>query len=333
MNTKKNFVLTLSLLLSTSFSVHAAKVEVKKTEAACKLPAEALITIDGKVVVTVAEFEKFVEDAAKTDAQLKMLIEQARAFVLPQLVEIKKQEAMINHWATVNKIKEKADYQKKLAEGLKALEQMLSQEEFVVAFRKDPTEAEIVEYYNKNKQIDPVIAVQQPGIKARGLVFEKEEDAKAALNEAGADAAKLSDHAKKINKKIADFGVVNEMSMVDPSVKEALQACKAFPHAAVIKTGEKEFVLVQAHGKQEGKYKDLKEVKELIKQRLAGQKLQESIQQANEKLSRDYKIEVNKAYTEKLNKEAEKMVQQQQEAQKQAPKNPAPKKTTSNVAA
>lgn len=294
----------------------------------------AIFDGDGNVLVTIGEIKKFAKDVAASDQQWGTLIEQMPEMIMPQLIEVAKQKAVINKWAIDQGIEKTADFKHKLDEGCKAVREMLYQEKFVDAFKKEPTKEQIRAYYDQNKSIDPLVVTQQPGIKARIVTFDNESAANDYAAKVKADVSKAVDLAKTANGRIADLGLVGEMSMVDPNVKEALQAFTEFPGVAVVKAGEKEFIVVIGDRKQEGKYKSFAEVEPIIKQRLAATALQQAIAEATEKLSQQYKIVVNEEYVTQFSKKAEEkmaaMQKEMQAAQEEEQKASKEKKATKN---
>lgn len=289
-------------------AVVQAPLEVQKTTVQTSVPKQesnVLVTIEGKPAVTLESFNKFVESAISADAQLRAVYEQHPDLIVPSLLQVVVQQQLISHWAEQEKVSEKQTFQKKFDEGTRALRDMLYQEAFVEAFKKEPTEADVRKYYDEHREIDPMIVIQQGGVKVKAVVFEKEEDAKNFLAKAEKEPAKFVELAQDAGKKPADYGLVNSLSLVDPSVKERAEQIKEFPKVELVKAGETEFIVFVAESRQEAKFKKFEDVKDALAQRLVPHIMQQAILEATDKLSAKFKVDVNQDAAQKLLQDAQ----------------------------
>ena len=275
------------------------------TTAGVTTNGEVLATMNGKPILTADEFEK----------QFKNLIEtHPYGAVLAQMegVERKVFDGLVSQKAITRYIEEQGinktpEYQQQL----EALIQMLNTRFFQQKHQPKVADAEMKEFYDKNKQTNlPEAVVSRGGVTASGVTFTKEADAKAFLEKAKGKGAQLEQVAKEANlsDKYRDFKMVNETSPIEPALRQKIVTYKKFPTVELVKVDDKTFYVVSATGKEESKYRPYEEVKPYIEQRLSAKKQEESLEKAVDKLKKDYNIQVDESYFAK--KEAEKKADQ-----------------------
>jgi hypothetical protein len=290
--------------------------------------SEVLVSIDGKPVLTVNAFQEFMQETLGADPQMQMMAQFMPDFEEQVFERGKLSGLTLEEWVKRNNIKADPEYKKMREQAEKALDAMLTQKIFIQKHVKEVSDSDAQKYYNENKAKDPNLMVAPDGVGAKGLSFETEVAAKEFYNKVNELKGDIEKAAKEMKKDVEDFGVVSQMSMIDPTVKEALLEVKTTPVLlSVIKAGDKEFWVVKALDKQKAQYAQFEQVQDRIKESLMNKKIEGVFEAKIPEYQKEYGFVVNHAYFENKKKEKEeqqaKMLQAMKEEkaqqEKQAP--------------
>lgn len=304
-SSKISIVLLLSSIVLLPGCWLKDKLGLNKNEAVVESvgTGQVLATINGKPLLTVDEFEK----------QFKNLIEKhPYGAMLAQMEGLDKKffeglvaQKVITQYVKDNKIDQSAEYKQQLD----SLIQMLNMQFFQKEHAPKVSDAEMREFYEKNKETMPEAILSRGGVTANGVSFTNEADAKAFVEKAKGNGASKSASLEKFAKeanigdKFRDFKMVNATSPVEPVLREKISEIKKFPTIEIIKVADNNYYVVQALSKEEPKYRNFDEVKSALEQRLAAKKQEEVLEKAIEQLKKDYNVVVHEDF---FNKKAEK---------------------------
>lgn len=254
---------------------------------------EVLISMDGQPVVTMANLEEDYKQVIEERPELKGLEPYVKANLLQGLVT----QAIVDRYVKENDIQNSAAYKKDLANMTERLTRVLNVKFFRDAHPVEIKEADVKEYYEKNKETFPDLIVERGGIATVAASFEKEADAKAFLAKAKAapkDFEKLTkDAANKA--KFFDFKLVNAQTPeVDPSIKNAIADLKKFPDVQMVKAANNTYWVLNATSKKDSKYRPFDDqVKDGLRQYMVQEKQMEVMEKEMAQLKDKYKVVVN----------------------------------------
>jgi hypothetical protein len=145
---------------------------------------------------------------------------------------------------------------------------MLNTKYFGSSHPIEVSDADVVKFYEENKESMPELLISRGGVKAAGVQFDKEVDAKAFATKAkGKDIATVAKAEKIANDRVRDFNFVNDQSVgVNPAVRSKVVSLKKFPATEVVKGDEKTWWVVNATESQEAKYRPFEQVQAGLKQ-------------------------------------------------------------------
>lgn len=289
--------------------------------------AEILVTKNGQPLLTVKEFQDFMQEAIGADPQMQLMAQFMPDFEEQIFERAKLSELVLKEWEIESNIKEDAEYKKLIDQARKAYEMMVTQKMFIKKHVGEVTDKEAQNYYSENKTKDPNLMMAPEGVEAKGLNFENEVDAKKFFDKVSELQGNIEQAAKNMKKEVEDLGLVSQMSMIDPTVKEKLLDAKKVPDLLpVIKAGDKEFWVVKALKKQKAQYIPFDQIKDRIKESLMGKKIEEAFEKQIPEYQKQYNIVVNRSYFENKKKEREeqqaKMMQAMKESKEKEQKEP-----------
>lgn len=265
----------------------AGEVE-KKSE----MSEDILISMNGKPVVTMDDLEQDYKQVLEERPELASFEPFVKANLLQSLVT----QAIVDRYVEDRGIQKTAEYKKELDNMTDRLRRVLNVKYFRDAHPVEVSNAEVKEYYEKNKETFPDLIIERGGVETMAVSFDKEADAKAFLSKAKAapkNFEKLAQAEHKDN--FRDFKLVNPQSPgVDPVVKNAIADLKSFPNVQMVKAADGTFWVVNATEKKESKYRPLDEqVKEGLRQYMVQEKQMKVMEEKMAELKDQYKIEVN----------------------------------------
>ena len=265
-----------------------------------------LVMQGGKPILTVSEFKKFVDEAVGSDPQMRFMAQMMPDFEEQLFERAKLSEIVLNEWAKKVNIGQDEEYKKMRAQAEKALDTMLQQKFFIKKHVGEVTDSDAQKYYDTNKTQDPSLMMSPEGVEAKGLSFEKEADAKNFLTKVHDAKGDIEKVAKELKKDLEDLGLVSQMSMIDPTVKDKVLETKKTPNVLpVIKASDKEFWVVKAYKHQKVQYMPFEQAKERIKETLMNKSIEEAFEKKIPQYQKEYGIEINRIYFEQKHKERE----------------------------
>ncbi len=227
--------------------------------------SDVLYAIDGKPVITVAQFEDYYQQVLASDPRL-----QSMAGFLPNLkreiFDALANQELIVVWADKQKMFDQEEYTKTEKQGLEQIRRMYAAKKFGddKVGRIVVTESEIMDYYNQHK--DPELVATPGGIKASGVEFDSKDKATAFFNKVKANPAMFNQAARTDGCKAKEFASVNKFSFdVDKAITGALEAKTSFPAVVLVQSADKKWWVVLGSSKQETKYRSLDEVRDAIR--------------------------------------------------------------------
>lgn len=260
-----------------------------------ELTGEVLVTMNGKPVVTVDSLEIEKEKLFEANPQIKQMM----AFMDPaqldkSLVEGLTNQAIIDQYISDQGIDKTAEYQKELKEGFKAVERMVNTKIFTQNFNVKVTDAEVRTFYNENKDLMPDLALSRGGVKATGIQFDNEADARAFAAEITAGKTlQQAAEAQGKSDSIRDFMTVNEQSTgLDASLKAKILGMSQVPSVEVVALNDKTVWVVHASGKEETQYRPFEQVKAGLKDYLEKESRAKMFDTEMEKLKKRYNVEL-----------------------------------------
>jgi hypothetical protein len=258
--------------------------------------SEVLFKIDGRSVITLnslnAEFDRLLDE----NPQLKQ--------VLPFMPEAKLNffqgmvnQEIVDHWITKNRIDVSAEYAQELEKTMDQVRKMLNTKYFSDRHPVTVAESEIRAFYEENKNKLPDLMISQGGVKAEGVSFKAENDAKAFLAKAKESKDSLDKVAANagLSENYRDFKMVNNQSLaIDPSLRTKLVGLTRFPALELVQAGDVWWV-VKALSKEDAQYRPYEQIKPSLEEYLKKQKQMEVFEKAIDGYKKQYMLEINDA--------------------------------------
>ncbi len=327
-----NFVAVILLLLLPGCDWFGKKEtkSVAKKQAAEQIPltGDTLVSweqnkTEGIPLVTTDSLKMEKDKLLKTNPQLKAMIalmDEKQQFDLDRnLSEGLMNQAIVDRYVQERGIDKNPDYQAELEEGYKAIERMINTKFFAQAFPVQVADAEIRDFYEKNKEVVPNLLISRGGIEAMGVVFDNEKMANEFMRgvKEERDLQKAAQKAGLADK-IKDFKLVHAQSIgIEAPLREKIVNMRKIPETELFKIDDKTFWVVRASKKEESKYRPLEQVKGDIKQFLEKEKRTGKFDEEMNRLKGEYKVVVNEGYF-KNDKESAEVTAEQQKKSKNA---------------
>jgi hypothetical protein len=258
---------------------------------------ETLASMAGQPIVSAKSLERDFDQLLEENPQLKSvlpLMPDAKYNFLQGMVS----QAVVDHYVAENKIDEQEEYKKDLARMERSFKRMLNTKYFGMQHPVEVTDAEIEKFYGENKDTMPDLLLSRGGVKAMGISFSSEEQARAFATKAkGKDFARVAREAGMTDK-IRDFKFVNAQSIgMDTAVKNRVVSMTKFPAVEVVKGDDKKATwVVNATEMQDPKYRPLEQVKAGLKQFIEKEKRMAALDKEITKLKDEYKVVVNEEF-------------------------------------
>lgn len=167
-----------------------------------------------------------------------------------------------------------------------------------------PTDADIAKYYNENKDK----FAEGPRVKARHILVEKEDDAKAILAQLkkGADFSALAKAKSKCPsaQRGGDLGWFTRGRM-DPEFEKAAFALKKGEMSEVVKSSFG-YHIIKVDDVQAGKEKALEEVKPMIERQIQREQREAAVTKLKDDIKKAFPVVINEDYFKKAQAEAAK---------------------------
>lgn len=270
---------------------------------------ETVVSLDGKPVVTGADFEKNMQLILEVQPTIKdwlnFMTQEQQDQMIGQLIDTMATEKLIRHEVQALGLDKDPEYIQNAQRMHEMLDRDIMNRAFESALLKEIviTDDAARKYYNDNKATEPIFqrlpfSSQQAGVKAESFEVATEKEAEDLANKARAntDFAQVAQEAKAT---VNDLGLVNANSFVDPEVKEVLLSATTFPSVFVVKGADGKFTVVKAISKQDAQYADYETVADAVKQVMTGKEFNDLYTKRMADLKEKYKLEVNKDYINK----------------------------------
>lgn len=257
-----------------------------------------VVSISGTPLITQKSLETEKADLLESNPQLKAMLMYMDGKQLDRnLIEGLTNQAIVDKYIVDNGIDKDPKYHEEFKRMLKSVRQMLNAKYFSQGFPISITDSEIQEFYDKNKDMMPQLLISRGGIKAVGIPFDKEQDAKDFMVKAKENKGNLQKTAQAagLANKVNDFKLVHSQSLgIDNTLKDKIVAMKT-PSTAIFKA-DKKFWVVQASGKEETKYRPIDQIKTDLRQYLEKEKRVERFDQEIARLKGEYHVVLNEDY-------------------------------------
>ncbi|MFT6765415.1 MAG: hypothetical protein ACJAZS_000292 [Alteromonas naphthalenivorans] len=258
--------------------------------------SKALLSIDGKSVITEASFDKYYEQFVSSNPQLQSMI-QFMPNAKKEIFNGMANERILLVWGEKNNIHGDAEYKKELEQSVRMIKTNLAAKRF----EKDligtiaVTDKEMRDYYESHK--DPELIVSPGGIKAEGKEFDTKEKAQVLFDKVKDDAKGFKAAA---GDKVKDFAPINKMSFdVDNALKDKVMELTSFPKVIMVEAANKKYWVVAALKKEETQHRSFDEVKEGLKKMIEREKTMKIYTEKIGQLKKEYNVTENTSYFEK----------------------------------
>lgn len=255
---------------------------------------KAVVTMSGDVVITTKslenEFAQLIKENPHLESVLALMPDAKKNFLMGMV-----NQTVVDKWVSANKVDQKEEYVQELDRMVRSVKRMLNTKYFGLEHPVQVGEAELTAFYEKNKETMPDLMISRGGVKAMGVSFIKEADAKAFV----AKVRELKDITKAANvahvtKNLRDFKLVNAQSVgMDAAVRDAVANLQKVPTVEVVKGNDKSFWVVSATAKEEAQYRPLEQVKAGLEQYVAKEKRMEMFDKEISKLKTEYNVVIN----------------------------------------
>lgn len=276
------------------------------------LTGEALLSIDGNVVITVQDFEDFWKTYTEGNPQAALI-----ASLYPNLRREVFNNLMVPFELAKTYVKKTGkestpEFQKTLARQMDLVCKHVAFETFQKdALNKvDKSSKALGDFYNENKE--KIRAFQEaPFIKTPGgtsaisIEFDNDKEAADFLERTKAEGSDFAKLAQEVGKQIKDHGLVAmDNQEVNYFVKTKLNELQP-DQVAKVDLGKDKFVVIKAISKQKPVYASFDEVirdpraKDIIERELTQVKGVEMIKQEMENLKKAYSVQENNSFFDK----------------------------------
>lgn len=296
----------------------------KKTHAAAQVQAdvakvseqETLLSIEGKPVITVAQFEDHLKKIIEANPQASQMLDAVPDMKYNIFSGMASQE-LLKTWVRKSDIVETAEYKQDLEMMHKLVEFELARKYFQEDLEKNVkiSASDVKKYYDSHKASIPDLVISPAGVKSVGVSFDNQAkaDAFAAQPEIEKNFKQL---AQSQGSEVVDFGLVTDYNLdVDKKIREKVTKAFKTPSIMKVEGDDKKFWICLVTEKQQAVYRPLAEVQDGIEQALKSEKLQMLFGHKVEALRTVYHTEENRSYFGKA--EAEELLAQAEEAPKQ----------------
>jgi hypothetical protein len=260
---------------------------------------EVLVSMNGKSIISNKSLDRDFEQLLEENPQLKSvlpLMPDAKSNFLQGMVS----QAVVDRYAEENNFESNVAYQEDCKRMMRSVKRMLNTKYFDMAHPVAVADADVEKFYNDNKDMMPELVMSRGGVKAMGISFPTEAEARSFMAKAkGKDMAKVAKEMG-MSAKVRDFKMVNAQSMgVDTRVKNRIAAISAVPAMEMVQGEDKAFWVVSATEKQNATYRPLEQVRAGLKQYMEKERRMAIRDTEINKLKDQYKVSVNDAYFKK----------------------------------
>jgi hypothetical protein len=258
---------------------------------------DVLVSIDGKPLITVATLAKEKADLMEANPQLKAMIAFMDEKQLDRnIAEGLAAQAIIEKYIADKKIDETPEYKKEMENLIRSVRHMINGKFFGQNVVAEVTDAEVQDFYDKNKASIPQLMISAGGVKAMGVQFDTQAKAQEFAGKVNGNIQKAAE-AAGLKAKLQNFNVVNAQSIgMHETLRDKIAAITKTPAVEVIKVDDKTFWVVSATEKEDAKYQPFEQVKAGLKGHLEKEKRDEALKAELERLRGEYKVVMNESY-------------------------------------
>lgn len=265
-----------------------------------ELTGEALITMDGTPIVTVNSLQSEKEKLLDANPQLKQMLDYMDPAQLDRnLAEGLMNQVIVDRYIGEQGVDQQPAYKKELRDGIKAVERMVNTKFFTQSFDVTISDATVRAFYDANKDAMPHLIVSRGGVRAMGVPFANEQEARAFADVVKAQKNDLQKAAEMQGKKdqLRDFMTVSQQSFgVDPELKNKIMAVTSFPSVHVIKLQDGSAWVVLAQSKEASQYRPYDEVKDDLKDYLEKEERAKRFDDEMSKLKARYNVKMKEEF-------------------------------------
>jgi len=271
------------------------------------VPGIPLVTMNGKTLISVESLKTEKEKIFAANPQLQKLGAYMGEKELDKnLLAGLKSQCVIKEYISRNGIDKTADYQQELNMALEDVKRMINTKFFTQKFNAKVTDAEIINFYENNKNIMPNVVISRGGIMTKEITVNTETEAKNLIDKIKNKNFALDQAVKEAGiaeSKIKDLKLINEQSTgIDNNLKTAILQSVSFPNTNFVKTTDNKYSVFVVTGKEEAKYQPMNDqIKNDIKTYLEREKQAEVVDKEIEKLQSLYNISVDESYFGPIN--------------------------------
>lgn len=271
----------------------------KASQSSTVLGGDVLASIDGKPLITAEsldeDFNQLLEENPQLKAVLPLMPDAKYNFLMGMI-----SQAVVDKYIEDKQLDKTAEYQKELGNMMKSVKRMLNAKYFGVEHPVKVSDSEVKKFYEENKEAMPDLLISRGGVKAMGVPFAKEADAKAFLAKAKAQDFGSAAAQSGLKDKVTDFKLVNNQSIgMDAALRDKVVSMKKFPAVELVKGSDNNYWVVAATGAEEAKYRPFEQVEAGLKQFVEKEKRMEIFDKEINKLKEQYHITVNEDYFKK----------------------------------
>ena len=275
-----------------------------------------LLSIDGKPVLTIDEYESQLQEAAAASPQLEMMLQMSPNVEYDFIFNQLKMAKLMNHWAHATGVTQTEEFKKDRARIQEMLDTQLCVQYYDKAHPIIVTDADIKSFYEKEKDTLPGLLVAPGGVKTEAVKFDTQDAAQVFYDAVKNIQGDLDAAAKNQQLSVSNF-VINETTFHGKPLKDFVLQSTSFPALNMIKSDDAYWV-VKAVEKIVPKYQDFEKVKEGLRNYVQQQRKDETMKAAAAKFEADYKTVENKEYFEnKMRARQNAMQQMQSQVQQQ----------------
>ncbi|HTM06178.1 MAG TPA: peptidyl-prolyl cis-trans isomerase [Patescibacteria group bacterium] len=284
----------------TVFSNQGSQVssEMDTGAAETTLPGKPLVTMNGKVIITVDSLELEKEKIFQANPQLKKL--SAYMNINQSLLYGLTSQAVMDQYIQESGIKNTDSYKIELEAAYKDVLRMINTKYFSQKYPSNVPETDVKKFYEENKDLSPNFIITKGGVRATEVLFDQEAQAIAFAQKVKTKGGNVLAAAQENGideSKIKDLRLVHDQSIaIDQSVKDAIMGMTQFPTVLTVKTTENKYAVVVGTGREETKYRPYEQIKDQLKEYLDKEKQAEAIEKAIEELKKTYNVIVDESF-------------------------------------
>jgi hypothetical protein len=284
----------------TVFNNQSSQITAEANEILAEenLTGKSLVTMNGKVIITVDSLQSEKEKIFKANPQLEKL--SAYMDIDRSLLHGLTSQAVMDQYIQESGIKSTDNYKTELEAAYKDVLRMINTKYFSQKYPSNVSEADVKKFYEENKDLSPNFIITKGGVRATELLFDQEAQANAFAQKVkakGGNVLAVAQESGIDESKIKDLRLVHDQSVgIDQAIKDAIIGMTQFPMATVIKTTENKYAVIVGTGKEETKYRPYDQIKTQLKEYLDKEKQAEAIEKAIEELKKTYNVSVDESF-------------------------------------